>query len=201
MGRRPVYVFKNFSSKLHIECWYSGWLSLGGTLIGTARCQEFRERPGRVKAAKNMIEHGINGLVICGGDGSLTGADTFRAEWPSLLEELGSIEDITKAQREAFKHLNIVGLVGSIDNDFAVGTAQSPNHDLQCKAFALQFHVRKNAFPYALASGVSAVVKTRLQQRKSNADPLWLRIPTLRLAAIHRLAGTYEMLTVTSQHP
>ncbi|KAL6714040.1 6-phosphofructokinase, alpha subunit [Lecanora helva] len=96
-----------------------GWLSEGGTLIGTARCQEFRERPGRLKAAKNMIDYGINALVICGGDGSLTGADTFRAEWPSILEELASAKSISKQQREEFKYLNIVGLVGSIDNDFA----------------------------------------------------------------------------------
>lgn len=69
-----------------------GWLSEGGTLIGTARCKAFTERPGRLKAAKNMIDNGINALVICGGDGSLTGADTFRGEWPSLLEELVSLQ-------------------------------------------------------------------------------------------------------------
>lgn len=68
-----------------------GWLSEGGTLIGTARCKSFTERPGRLKAAKNMIDNGINALVICGGDGSLTGADTFRGEWPGLLEELVSV--------------------------------------------------------------------------------------------------------------
>ena len=96
-----------------------GWGSEGGTLIGTARCQEFRERSGRLKAANNMIDKGINGLVICGGDGSLTGADTFRKEWPSLLEELASTKEITKEQQEEYKFLNIVGLVGSIDNDFA----------------------------------------------------------------------------------
>lgn len=96
-----------------------GWLSEGGTLIGTARCQDFRERPGRLRAAKNMIEKGINGLVICGGDGSLTGADTFRKEWPSLLSQLASTKEITAAEQEEYKFLNIVGLVGSIDNDFA----------------------------------------------------------------------------------
>ena len=52
-----------------------GFLSEGGTLIGTARCMEFMERPGRLKAAKNMVLKGIDALVICGGDGSLTGAD------------------------------------------------------------------------------------------------------------------------------
>ena len=96
-----------------------GWLSEGGTLIGTARCKEFRERPGRLRAAKNMIEKGIDALVICGGDGSLTGADTFRGEWPSLLEELVSQQAITPEEQKTFQFLNIVGLVGSIDNDFA----------------------------------------------------------------------------------
>ena len=96
-----------------------GWLSEGGTLIGTARCKEFRERPGRLRAAKNMIDKGIDALVICGGDGSLTGADTFRGEWPSLLEDLVAAQQITPAQQNTFQFLNIVGLVGSIDNDFA----------------------------------------------------------------------------------
>ncbi|KAL9074093.1 MAG: hypothetical protein Q9161_002503 [Pseudevernia consocians] len=96
-----------------------GWLSEGGTLIGTARCKAFTERPGRLRAAKNMIDKGINAMVICGGDGSLTGADTFREEWPGLLEELLKNGDISTEQQKTFQYLNIVGLVGSIDNDFA----------------------------------------------------------------------------------
>jgi 6-phosphofructokinase 1 len=96
-----------------------GWLSEGGTLIGTARCMAFYERPGRLQAAKNMVLHGIDALVICGGDGSLTGADKFRAEWPSLLEELVQKGDLTEAQVRPHKHLNIVGMVGSIDNDMS----------------------------------------------------------------------------------
>ncbi|KAI0427765.1 6-phosphofructokinase [Xylaria sp. FL1042] len=96
-----------------------GYLSEGGTLIGTARCMAFYERPGRLQAAKNMVLNGIDALIICGGDGSLTGADKFRAEWPSLLEELVSKGDLKKEQIEPYKHLNIVGLVGSIDNDLS----------------------------------------------------------------------------------
>lgn len=96
-----------------------GWLSEGGTLIGTARCMAFMERAGRLTAANNMIEKGIDALVICGGDGSLTGADKFRAEWPSLMEELVSTGKRTAKQVEPYKHLNIVGLVGSIDNDLS----------------------------------------------------------------------------------
>lgn len=95
------------------------YLSEGGTLIGTARCMAFYERPGRVTAAKNMILSGIDALIICGGDGSLTGADRFRAEWPSLLKELVDTKQLTAEQTKPYKHLNIVGLVGSIDNDMS----------------------------------------------------------------------------------
>src|SRR5262245_28761293 len=65
-----------------------GILHLGGTVLGTARSQDFRERAGRRRAALNLVERGIDGLVVIGGDGSLTGADVFRAEWPELLDEL-----------------------------------------------------------------------------------------------------------------
>ncbi|EMR65129.1 hypothetical protein MGN70_013449 [Eutypa lata] len=96
-----------------------GYLSEGGTLIGTARCMAFFERPGRLTAAKNLVLNGIDALIICGGDGSLTGADKFRAEWPSLLEELVSTKELKPEQVASYKHLNLVGLVGSIDNDLS----------------------------------------------------------------------------------
>ncbi|KAL4875227.1 phosphofructokinase-domain-containing protein [Aspergillus karnatakaensis] len=96
-----------------------GWLSRGGTLIGSARCMSFRERAGRLRAAKNMIHRGIDALVICGGDGSLTGADVFRSEWPGLLAELVQNGELTEEQIKPYTVLNIVGLVGSIDNDMS----------------------------------------------------------------------------------
>ncbi|KAI9826143.1 MAG: 6-phosphofructokinase, alpha subunit [Thelocarpon impressellum] len=96
-----------------------GWLSEGGTLIGTARCKAFMQREGRLQAAKNLILKGIDALIICGGDGSLTGADIFRAEWPGLLKELVEKGELRTEQVEPHRHLNIVGLVGSIDNDMS----------------------------------------------------------------------------------
>ncbi len=96
-----------------------GWLSEGGTLIGTARCKSFMTRPGRLKAAKNLVAKGIDALIICGGDGSLTGADIFRSEWAGLLAELVETGELTPVQTAPLKYLNIVGLVGSIDNDMA----------------------------------------------------------------------------------
>ena len=44
-----------------------GILQKGGTIIGTARCKEFRTREGRLKAATNLVNHGIDGLIVIGG--------------------------------------------------------------------------------------------------------------------------------------
>lgn len=96
-----------------------GWLSEGGTLIGTARCNEFREHWGRKQAAYNLISEGIDALVVCGGDGSLTGADLFRSEWPTLVEELVKDGTFTADRVEPYRNLTMVGLIGSIDNDMA----------------------------------------------------------------------------------
>lgn len=60
----------------------------GGTVIGSARCKEFREREGRRRAAKNLVIRGITNLVVIGGDGSLTGANLFKEEYADLLKEL-----------------------------------------------------------------------------------------------------------------
>ena len=94
-----------------------GILSKGGTLIGTARCPAFRGREGRKMAAKNLIERKINSLVVIGGDGSLTGASIFKTEWPDLLGELLKEKQIFPGNAKMCSYLNIVGMVGSIDND------------------------------------------------------------------------------------
>ncbi|XP_068184934.1 ATP-dependent 6-phosphofructokinase, liver type [Antennarius striatus] len=93
-------------------------IQLGGTVIGSARCKVFTTREGRLSAAYNLVKKGIANLCVCGGDGSLTGANIFRAEWRSLLDELVEKGRISDALAKQHGHLNIVGLVGSIDNDF-----------------------------------------------------------------------------------
>ncbi len=99
----------------------SNILQKGGTVIGTARCDDFRNREGRLKAAYNLIINEIDSLVIIGGEGSLTGADIFRHEWNGLLKELAQQGLIGLEVVEKHPHLIIAGLVGSIDNDM-VGT-------------------------------------------------------------------------------
>ncbi len=94
-----------------------GIIHKGGTLIGTARSDDFRTREGRLRAAHNLLQHDIDHLVIIGGDGSLTGANLFRQEWPGLLGELQERGMISPQVAGEHPNLKIVGLVGSIDND------------------------------------------------------------------------------------
>ncbi|ORY46084.1 6-phosphofructokinase [Rhizoclosmatium globosum] len=97
-----------------------GFLSIGGTVIGTARCMRFRTREGRLLAAYNMIKNGIDALIVCGGDGSLTGADLLRSEWKGLVDELVATGKLVAKECDHLReHLTIVGLVGSIDNDMS----------------------------------------------------------------------------------
>ena len=98
----------------------SGIIHKGGTKIGTTRCEEFKQESGQLKAARNLIEKGIDRLIVIGGDGSITGANELRKEWPGLLEKLaaGENKEISRKAAENPK-LAVVGLVGSIDNDMS----------------------------------------------------------------------------------
>lgn len=96
-----------------------GIMQRGGTIIGTARSLEFRTHEGRLVAAKNLVERNIDRLVVIGGDGSLTGANLFRQEWGGLLAELVANNEIPQSLADLHPCLGIVGLVGSIDNDFS----------------------------------------------------------------------------------
>lgn len=100
----------------------------GGTVIGTARSTDFRTREGRLRAARNLALHGIDRMVVVGGDGSLSGADLFRSEWTGLLAELVEQDLITPELAERHQHLVIAGVVGSIDNDM-VGTDMTVGAD------------------------------------------------------------------------
>jgi 6-phosphofructokinase 1 len=97
----------------------SGIMHKGGTEIGTARSQEFLTREGRMQAALNLVNVDIDHLVVIGGDGSLTGANIFREEWPSLIEDLVKKKKISRQKADMHSRLKIVGLVGSIDNDMS----------------------------------------------------------------------------------
>lgn len=94
-----------------------GVLQQGGTLLGTARSPDFLTREGRREAVQNLIQLGINRLIVIGGDGSLTGAQVLREEWVSLIEELVSGGRLAPSAAAQHSFLAVAGLVGSIDND------------------------------------------------------------------------------------
>lgn len=73
----------------------SNIIGRGGTILQTARSQEFKTEEGQRKAVANLEKYGIEGLVVIGGDGSLSGA--------KVLDEKFGIKS--------------VGIPGSIDND------------------------------------------------------------------------------------
>ena len=71
-------------------------ISRGGTILQTARCLEFKEEEYQQKGADICKKHGIDGLVVIGGDGSFKGA-----------------------QKLAAKGINTIGVPGTIDLDIA----------------------------------------------------------------------------------
>ncbi|KAJ2449570.1 6-phosphofructokinase, alpha subunit [Coemansia sp. RSA 2336] len=124
---RPFFIYEGYQGlvdggdKIKQAKWtdVSGFLTSGGTMIGTARCKEFREVEGRRTGVYNLIKNGIDALVVIGGDGSLTGADKLRAEWPDHVAALEKEGRISKEDGNKYRTLMIVGMVGSIDNDLA----------------------------------------------------------------------------------
>ena len=78
----------------------------GGTIIGTARCEEFRTVEGRKKAISYLKEENVDGLIVIGGDGSFTGAYLLGQEM----------------------NIPIIGIPGTIDNDI-FGTDHTIGYD------------------------------------------------------------------------
>ena len=56
----------------------SGTINRGGTILRTARSKGFMNEEGRVKAFENLKKHGIDALIVIGGNGSLAGAQVLR---------------------------------------------------------------------------------------------------------------------------
>lgn len=133
-----------------------GIITFGGTVLRTARSKEFQTAEGRLQALEVLKENDIEGLVVIGGDGSLTGART-------LYEEFG---------------FPVVGIPGSIDNDIAgtdysVGFDTAVNTALSAidrvrdtaysheRVFVIEVMGRRNGFialEVGLAGGAEAVI-------------------------------------------
>ena len=70
----------------------SDTIQKGGTVLGTARCLEFKEEPVQAEAAKICKKHGIDGLVVIGGDGSYRGAQALAAHGINTIGIPGTID-------------------------------------------------------------------------------------------------------------
>ncbi len=77
----------------------------------------FPDAGRRKQPCRNLLEREIDGLVVIGGDGSLTGANLLRQEWAELVAELVDEGAVSADLAERHRALSIAGLVGSIDND------------------------------------------------------------------------------------
>lgn len=95
----------------------SGILQAGGTMLSTARSQEFRTLEGRQQAVAELVSRGIDRVVVIGGDGSLTGAQLLFTEWPDHLASLEAAGKVPPGTAARHPELRVVGLPGSIDND------------------------------------------------------------------------------------
>lgn len=103
----------------------SHMMQQGGTVLGTARSQDFRTPQGRKEACFHLASRRIDGLVCIGGDGSLTGASFLRTEWESHVKAL---QQENRLQGEVSVSLDIVGMIGSIDCD-VIGFTQTIGAD------------------------------------------------------------------------
>ena len=99
-GLRVMGVQRGYSGLINGEIFemnrhsVSDIIHRGGTILRTARCEEFKTEEGRRKATNVLKVFGVNGLVVIGGDGSFHGAQ--------LLSKLG---------------VSTIGIPGTIDND------------------------------------------------------------------------------------
>lgn len=98
-------VIKNESQLMDSKI-VGGIIDRGGTILRSARSAEFRTPEGRQKALDNLKSNGVEGLVVIGGDGSLTGALKLQEEF----------------------QFPVMGVPGSIDNDIS-GTDYSIGFD------------------------------------------------------------------------
>ena len=145
----------------------SNIIKRGGTILKTARSKEFLTPEGRKKAYDNMVEQGIDALIIIGGNGSLEGARIFAEEFD----------------------VPCIGLPGTIDNDLSgtdstIGYDTTLNTIVQCvdkirdtatsheRIFFIEVMGRDAGFlaqNSAIASGAEAAI---IPEDSSNADQL-----------------------------
>jgi 6-phosphofructokinase 1 len=148
----------------------SNIIQRGGTILKSARCEEFKTQEGRKQAYDTLCREGIDALVVIGGDGSLTGARQLAQEY----------------------NFPIVGLPGTIDNDLygtdiTIGYDTALNTIMECvdkirdtatshdRLFFIEVMGREASFLAlngAIASGAETVIIPELSVEKDQIDEM-----------------------------
>ncbi len=126
----------------------SGIIGRGGTILGTARCPEFHDLNGRKKALRSLNRFGIDGLVVIGGNGSLTGAlQLWRMDFPTIGIPSTIDNDINGTDISIGVDTALNTILGAIDK--IKDTASSHN-----RAFLIETMGRNSGY-LAMASGIA----------------------------------------------
>ena len=97
-GKKVKGIYRGYSGLLNEEIRdmsardVSDTIARGGTILGTARCAEFRTEEGQKLGAEICKKHGIDGLVVIGGDGSFAGAQKLAALGVNTIGVPGTID-------------------------------------------------------------------------------------------------------------
>lgn len=183
----------------------SNIINLGGTILKSARSDEFRTKEGRQKAYDNCAAQGIEALVCIGGDGTFTGAQIFS-------EEYG---------------IKVIGVPGTIDNDifgtdFTIGFDTALNTAMEAidkirdtatshsRIFFIEVMGRDAGF-IALNSGIATgAVDILIPEENDSMESLFKNFEKARkrgknssivvVAEGETLASTYELAKKTKEN-
>jgi 6-phosphofructokinase 1 len=143
----------------------SNIIQRGGTMLRSSRSDEFRTEAGRKKAADILIRHGIDGLVACGGDGTLRGAMALAEVWPGrIIGTPGTIDnDLNGTDYTIGFHTAVATAVDAVDK--LRDTAES--HE---RLFLVEVMGRRSGFialytALAAAAEIAAVPETKTDYR------------------------------------
>ena len=98
-----------------------GTESLGGTILGSQKCPEFKNYIPRRTAGLNLIKAGISNVIFIGGEGTLKAARSLFSDWGEIVKDLLGLNLITLEMAHQYKHLHVVCLIASVEHD-VVGT-------------------------------------------------------------------------------
>ncbi|MBR5967869.1 MAG: ATP-dependent 6-phosphofructokinase, partial [Lachnospiraceae bacterium] len=131
----------------------------GGTFLYTARCPEMLTKEGQDRAAENCRKHGIEGLIVIGGDGSYRGAQSLAARGINVIGVPGTIDlDIACTEYTIGFDTAVNTAMQAIDNIRDTSTSQE-----RCSIIEVMGrHAGFIALWCGIANGAEAVLSTEM---------------------------------------